>query len=166
MLQPWFPVAYRLVLPSQAILTELGLPITGVKADLTARILEHQEKQSGSAETGAQAPETSATPSAPAAASAESGDASSKQENPATAEAAPAAQKVPEAPAEKLKDAPALPEATDKSSEAEKRAARLKRFGAPAEELAKQERAARFGEPGADAIDDKVRSIVGSLCVG
>lgn len=133
----------------QAILLELKLPTTGVKAELTARILEHQEK---SATTESVSNGDAATSAAAAEAPVESGDAPAKQDS-APAEAAKEAG--PETT--QKEDGPALPAATDKGSEAEKRAARLKRFGAPAEELAKQERAARFGNAGADSIDDKVR---------
>lgn len=142
----------------KAILNDLKLPTTGVKAELTARILEHQEKsQSGAGD--APAAESSAAAAAPAdPVPAESGDASSKQDAPAATEAPAAAETTSTAATEKKEDAPALPAATDKSSEAEKRAARLKRFGAPAEELAKLDRAARFGENGAASIDDSTVS--------
>ena len=133
----------------QAILTELKLPTTGVKAELTARILEHQEK---SATTESASNGDAAAPAPATEAPGESGDAPTKQDSPPAEAAKEAAPETTQ-----KEDGPALPAATDKGSEAEKRAARLKRFGAPAEELAKQDRAARFGNDGAESIDDKVR---------
>jgi len=138
----------------KAILTELKLSTTGVKADLTARILEHQEKQGSTASNGEATADSTAPASSTAAGTAESGEAA-KQDSAPAAETT----KQGDAPvAEQQEDAPALPEATDKSSEAEKRAARLKRFGAPAEELAKLDRAARFGNSTSDSVDDKAVS--------
>jgi hypothetical protein len=149
-----FPPALVEMSTSQAILTELKLSTTGVKADLTARILEHQEKQGSTASNGEATADSTAPASSTAAGTAESGEAA-KQDSAPAAETT----KQGDAPvAEQQEDAPALPEATDKSSEAEKRAARLKRFGAPAEELAKLDRAARFGNSTSDSVDDKVCS--------
>lgn len=138
----------------KAILTELKLSTTGVKADLTARILEHQEKQGSTASNGEAAGDSTAAAPSAAAGTAESGEAA-KQDSAPAAETT----KQEDAPVtEQKEDAPALPEATDKSSEAEKRAARLKRFGAPAEELAKLDRAARFGNSTSDSVGDKAVS--------
>lgn len=145
-----------------------------MKADLVSRVLEHQKTtgEAGQSTTDLPAagnklgaiPADSELPSSVAASapgtiggeaaapSADSAGASAPTGNAAEGAAgAPATV----APAE---GAPAATEpdanATDRAAEAEKRAQRLKRFGG-SEEIAKLERAERFGTAG-DAVDAKV----------
>jgi SAP domain-containing ribonucleoprotein len=172
----------------QSILTGFKLSTAGVKADLVNRILEHQNKdgQDSGAAAGTSADDTASKTTDPPAA----GNASADNEQPsstsqaaagaaeenvangntttasageatstsADSKAAAAAASTTEGAATDVVDEAGK---TDKSSEAEKRKARLMRFGNN-EELAKLERAEKFGTASADSISDKVGSSFGA----
>ena len=131
----------------QNILQEQGLPVNGVKADLVARILASQQSgstndASAAANTNAAAAGDAATTSAPSAKAAEQSEPSGTTAGESSTAAA----------------VPALPEATSKETEAERRAKRAARFGDASgndDEAAKKARQERFGTAG-DAVDDKV----------
>lgn len=130
----------------QNILQEQGLPVNGVKADLVARILASQQSgstkdASAAADTNAEAAGHAATTSAPSAKAAEQSEPSGTTAGESSTAAVPA-----------------LPEATSKETEAERRAKRAARFGDASgndDEAAKKARQERFGIAG-DAVEDKV----------
>jgi len=161
----------------KSILTGFKLSTAGVKADLVNRILEHQNSggddgQAASAATaGTTADDTSSSKptDAPAPTDSEEEPSSTSQaaagaaeENvangnaAATTDAGDATSASTDNKAAAAAAADAVDEAgkTDKSSEAEKRKARLMRFGNN-EEVAKLERAEKFGTASADSISDK-----------
>jgi len=144
----------------KTILQDLKLSTTGVKADLIARILEAQNKDTN----GATTTETTPAIDLPAAGNtlgdipAEDTLPSSTTAPVATALATTTQSKKPEE-WKPLADLPALPTNTDKQSELEKRAARLARFGGNSEELAKLQRAEKFGLiDSTKGLDDKTIS--------
>lgn len=146
----------------------------GKKADLVARILEHQGGDASS--TSAAVPEASTTPADATVptgpngnatnAAASSSEAAAVSGGAVTSTAGTAAAATKSTQGENTDEAPAkaaqeskepalpLPAGTDKNDEAEKRLNRLKRFGNP-EDIAKLQRAEKFGTQ-ADGVDDKV----------
>lgn len=161
--------------PPQAILSELKLSGEGKKADLVARILEHQGASSGT--TGDAGASTSApaesTPAVPASSSEEAAAVSGgavtstaglsavegKADNDTNSTAITGSGETDKA-AETKEEQPALPlpAGTDKNDEAERRLNRLKRFGNP-EDIAKLERMEKFGTKG-DVVNEKVSVMV------
>ncbi|KAJ4317906.1 hypothetical protein N0V84_007113 [Fusarium piperis] len=147
------------------LLAEKGLPQTGNKADLIARLQENDKKAESEAkpaenkedEISYSDDEVPAEPAAAAAAAASTAAPAPAPEAPAT-EAAPSATEGAEEPAAEKPaetEAPAEPEksyaiglsSTAADDEAKKRAERAKRFGLEEDEDAKKraERAKRFG---------------------
>ncbi|KAE9379598.1 hypothetical protein N431DRAFT_434534 [Stipitochalara longipes BDJ] len=146
------------------LLQERGLVISGNKADLIARLQEDDSKKAGGAATAGEdeidwdeddkaAPEpTTAQVAAPApAAPVEPSTLPAEAPPTTTTEAEPTAEAAPEEPKPDfsigLKQSDAL-------TEAEKRAARAKRFGIPQNEEAAKlaERAKKFGLESKDAV--------------